>query len=288
MGMVVAPSSTVISTSILSRVFIHSPNKFAPESTPNRKKEHQAQMITEALTPCETTGKLMRADARPVGWVVSDGLTPYPVALQTMRARAAAIAEGGAGEAVWLVEHPPLYTAGTSAEAADLLAPERFPVYEAGRGGQYTYHGPGQRVAYVMLDLRQRGRDVRCLVQGLEGWLIETLAAFNIKGERREGRIGVWVSRPDKGPGREDKIAAIGVRVSRWVSFHGIALNVAPDLTHFGGIVPCGISDQGVTSLEDLGQLVSIEEVDMALRAAFEHRFGRTASAALETLVSAA
>ncbi len=288
MGMVVAPSSTVISTSILSRVLIHSPNKFAPESTPNREKEHQAQMITEALTTCDAGEKLRREDARPVGWVVSDGLTPYPLAVETMRLRAAAIAEGSAGEAVWLVEHPPLYTAGTSAQAGDLLAPDRFPVYEAGRGGQYTYHGPGQRVAYVMLDLRQRGRDVRCLVQGLEGWLIDTLSAFNIKGERREGRIGVWVNRPDKGPGREDKIAAIGVRVSRWVSFHGIALNISPDLSHFGGIVPCGISDQGVTSFEDLGHLASMGEVDVTLRAAFERRFGRTAPAALETLVSAA
>jgi lipoyl(octanoyl) transferase len=189
---------------------------------------------------------------------------------------------------VWLLEHPPLYTAGTSASAADLLAPDRFPVYDAGRGGQYTYHGPGQRVAYVMLDLRQRGRDVRCLVQGLEGWIIDTLAAFNVEAERREGRIGVWVKRPNKGPGREDKIAAIGVRVSRWVSFHGIAINVAPALEHFSGIVPCGISDQGVTSFDDLGRVVSIAEVDIALRVAFERRFGRTASLRQESLVSAA
>jgi lipoyl(octanoyl) transferase len=248
-------------------------------------------MITEALTrpafaPCDTAEKLKRVDGGAAGWVVSDGETPYPLALSTMRARAAAIADGSAGEAVWLVEHPPLYTAGTSAVAGDLLTPGTFPVFEAGRGGQYTYHGPGQRVAYVMLDLRERGRDVRCLVQGLEGWLIDTLSAFNIKGERREGRIGVWVRRPDKGFGREDKIAAIGVRVSRWVSFHGIALNVAPDLSHYAGIVPCGISDQGVTSLEDLGQLVSMAEVDIALRAAFEHRFGRIAPAPQESLVS--
>ncbi|HHY51399.1 MAG TPA: lipoyl(octanoyl) transferase LipB [Alphaproteobacteria bacterium] len=210
------------------------------------------------------------------------------MALETMKARAAAIAAGTAPEAVWLLEHPPLYTAGTSAAPSDLLEPGRFPVYEAGRGGQYTYHGPGQRVAYVMLDLRQRGRDVRCFVQGLEGWIIDALAAFNIAGERRDGRIGVWVRRPDRGPDREDKIAAIGVRVSRWVSFHGIALNVAPDLGHFGGIVPCGISDQGVTSFEDLGRIVSMPEVDIALRAAFEHRFGPTADARVESLVSAA
>jgi lipoyl(octanoyl) transferase len=250
-------------------------------------------MITEALTtprfaPCDTAEKLKRLDGRAAAWTVSDGEVAYPFALETMRARAAAIADGSAGEAVWLLEHPPLYTAGTSASAADLLAPNRFPVYEAGRGGQYTYHGPGQRVAYVMLDLRERGRDVRCLVQGLEGWIIDTLGAFNIRGERRDGRIGVWVRRPDKGLGREDKIAAIGVRVSRWVSFHGIAINVAPDLSHFAGIVPCGISDQGITSLEDLGHLASMAEVDVALRAAFEHRFGPVAAAAPESLVSQA
>jgi lipoyl(octanoyl) transferase len=250
-------------------------------------------MLTEALTspsfaPCDTGDRLRRSDGRAVGWTVIEGLTPYPAALSAMRARAAAVAEGTADEAVWLLEHPPLYTAGTSARQGDLLAPERFPVYEAGRGGQYTYHGPGQRVAYVMLDLRERGRDVRCLVQGLEGWLIDTLAAFNIRGERRDGRIGIWVRRPDKGPGREDKIGAIGVRVSKWVTFHGVALNVAPELTHFSGIVPCGISDQGVTSFEDLGQLAAMAEVDVALRAAFEHRFGAVRPAVAEPLVSAA
>jgi lipoyl(octanoyl) transferase len=249
-------------------------------------------MLTEALTPpslapCDTGTKLMRGDARAVEWIISDALVPYPDALATMKARAAAIAEGTATEAVWLLEHPALYTAGTSATAGDLLAPSRFPVYEAGRGGQYTYHGPGQRVAYVMLDLRERGRDVRCLVQGLEGWIIDTLAAFNIRAERRDGRIGVWVPRPSKGPGREDKIAAIGVRVSRWVSFHGIAINVAPDLDHFGGIVPCGISDQGVTSFEDLGHIVSMAEVDGAMKAAFERRFGPASAATAESLVSA-
>ncbi len=247
-------------------------------------------MITEALTTdpiCDTSRKLWRADSRPVAWAISDGLVPYPEALEAMRARAAAIAAGEAGELVWLLEHPPLYTAGTSATPGDLLAPRRFPVYEAGRGGQYTYHGPGQRVVYFMLDLRERGRDVRCLVSGLEGLIIDTLASFNVKAGRREGRIGVWVDRPEKGPGREDKIAAIGVRVSRWVSFHGIAINVMPELEHFGGIVPCGISDQGVTSLEDLGQLVTLPEVDAALRHAFEARFGPTVAAA-EALVSAA
>jgi lipoyl(octanoyl) transferase len=256
-------------------------------------QNHRPGMITEALTPppataCDSSDKLIRADGRPAEWIISDGLVPYPAALAAMQARAAAIAAGAAEEAVWLVEHPPLYTAGTSASAGDLLAPDRFPVYAAGRGGQYTYHGPGQRVAYLMLDLRERGRDVRCLVQGLEGWLIDTLAAFNIRAEQREGRIGVWVRRPDKGFGREDKIAAIGIRVSKWVSFHGIALNVAPDLGHFGGIVPCGISDQGVTSLEDLGQIVSLPEVDSVLRRCFEARFGPTADGRAESLVSAA
>jgi lipoyl(octanoyl) transferase len=248
-------------------------------------------MLTEALTDvsrCDSSAALLRADARPAEWRIEEGLVPYPVALETMKARAAAIAAGEAGELVWLVEHPPLYTAGTSANAGDLLAPDRFPVFDAGRGGQYTYHGPGQRVVYFMLDLRERGRDVRCFVQGLEGLIIDTLAAFNIEGERRDGRIGVWVRRPDKGVGREDKIAAIGVRVSRWVSFHGISLNVAPELSHFDGIVPCGISDQGVTSFEDLGQLVSMPEVDSALKVAFERRFGPTAAMTAGGLVSAA
>ena len=248
-------------------------------------------MLTEALTTdptCDTGTKLFRGDGVPVEWRIAEGLVPYPEALEMMKARAAAVAEGTASEQVWLVEHPPLYTAGTSAAPEDLLAPNRFPVYDAGRGGQYTYHGPGQRVVYFMLDLRERGRDVRCLVQGLEGLIIDTLAAFNIKGERREGRIGVWVARPDKGPGREDKVAAIGVRVSRWVTFHGISINVSPTLSHFDGIVPCGISDQGVTSFEDLGQLVAMAEVDAALRAAFERRFGATADLRPEALVSAA
>lgn len=246
-------------------------------------------MVMEALTSdefaCETGNKLARDDGKPVQWIISDSPVPYPMALDAMRKRAAAIAEGTAEEAVWLLEHPPLYTAGTSAVAGDLLS-DRFPVYDAGRGGQYTYHGPGQRVAYVMLDLTQRGRDIRCLVQGLESWVIDTLAAHNIAGERRDGRIGVWVQRPDKGVQKEDKIAAIGVRVSKWVTFHGISLNVMPDLSHYGGIVPCGITDQGVTSFEDLGQLVSMPEVDVSLRRAFERQFGPTIIGSDESLVS--
>ena len=228
--------------------------------------------------------KLQRADGQLVQWIISPEPVPYPLALAAMRQRAAAIAAGSAGEAVWLLEHEPLYTAGTSAVASDLLS-NRFPVYDAGRGGQYTYHGPGQRVAYLMLDLRERGRDIRCLVQGLEGWVIDSLAAHNIVGERRDGRIGVWVRRPDKGDRREDKIAAIGVRVSKWVTFHGISINVAPDLGHYDGIVPCGISDQGVTSFEDLGHLVSMPEVDTTLRMQFERRFGPTIEWSAEDLV---
>ena len=249
-------------------------------------------MITEALTAtapqaCVGSDKLRRADGAAVEWIVSDGLVDYPFALAAMKDRAAAIASGGAREAVWLVEHPPLYTSGTSAAAADLLDPRRFPVYEAGRGGEFTYHGPGQRVAYLMLDLKTRGRDVRCLVQGLEGWIIDTLAAFNVDGKLSDGRIGVWVRQPGR-PGGQSKIAAIGVRVSKWVTSHGIALNIAPDLSHFDGIVPCGIADRGVTSFEDLGQLVSMAEIDMALRAAFERRFGPTAIAVMDALVTEA
>jgi lipoyl(octanoyl) transferase len=192
-----------------------------------------------------------------------------------MEARAAAIAEGMAGEQIWLLEHPPIYTAGTSAKDADLLDP-RFPVFRSGRGGQYTYHGPGQRIGYVMLDLKRRaikgrGPDVRAFVFDLEQWLIETLASLNVKGERREGRVGIWV---DRGNGREDKIAALGVRIRRWVTFHGVALNVAPDLTHFAGIVPCGVSRHGVTSLADLGLAVTMADVDVALQQAFRKTFG--------------
>src|SRR3569623_758758 len=237
---------------------------------PGARNEHRLPMITEPLT-CVGPDKLRRADMAAVEWVIADTPVEYPVALQAMKDRASAIARGEAQELVWLVEHPPLYTAGTSAETTDLIDPTRFPVYAAGRGGEYTYHGPGQRVAYLMLDLRARGRDVRCLVQGLEGWSIDTLAGFNIDGELREGRIGVWVKQPGRAGG-ESKIAASGVRGSKWVTTHGIALNGAPDLSHFDGIVPCGISDRGVTSLEDLGQLVSKPEVDIALRSAFERR----------------
>jgi lipoyl(octanoyl) transferase len=209
----------------------------------------------------------------PVEWRISAGPVPYPEALAAMEARAAAIRAGEAREQVWLLEHPALYTAGTSAKPEDLLEPDRFPVYSTGRGGQYTYHGPGQRVAYVMLDLDRRGRDIRCYVHDLEEWLIRALDRFNIRGERREGRVGIWVAR---GGGREDKIAAIGVRVRKWVSFHGIALNVDPDLSHFAGIVPCGIDPAryGVTSLVDLGHPATMADADLALRAAFEEVFG--------------
>lgn len=213
-----------------------------------------------------------------VEWRVDDALVPYPRALAVMEARAAAIADGSASELVWLVEHPPLYTAGTSARPGDLIV-ERFPVHVAGRGGQFTYHGPGQRVAYVMLDLKRRGPDIRRFVTTLEEWIIRSLAAFNIAGERRNDRIGVWVRRPDKGAEHEDKIAAIGIRVKRWVSLHGIALNVDCDVTHFSGIVPCGVADTryGVTSLRDLGVRATMAEVDAALRREFEPLFGPTA-----------
>lgn len=236
------------------------------------------EVLTTNDETCQIRSKLHRADQRPVDWVQFDGRMDYERTLAAMENRAALIAAGEAPEAVWLLEHPPLYTGGTSAQPDDLLNP-RFPVYPAGRGGQYTYHGPGQRVAYVMLDLTERGRDIRCLVKGLEQWVIDTLEAHNIRGERREGRIGVWVQRPDKGFGREDKIAAIGVRVRKWVTFHGISLNVDPDLGHYDGIVPCGITDQGVTSFEDLGQLISMAEVDSVLRANFETIFGPTVDA---------
>ncbi|MGE3967270.1 MAG: lipoyl(octanoyl) transferase LipB [Dongiaceae bacterium] len=210
-------------------------------------------------------------------WWISEGLTPYPAAVATMEARVAGIAAGTAREQVWLVEHPPLYTAGTSANPADLLAPDRFPVYATGRGGQFTYHGPGQRVAYVMLRLADRDNDLRRFVTDLEQWIIETLARFNVRGERREGRIGIWVAQPD----REDKIAALGVRVRRGITYHGIAVNLDPALEHFSGIVPCGIRSDaerpfGVTSLAALGILVSMPELDMALRDAFEKVFGVT------------
>jgi lipoyl(octanoyl) transferase len=227
----------------------------------------------------------MRAgrDAPPVEWAATPGLVGYEAAVDEMEARAAAIAAGAARERVWLVEHPALYTAGASARDADLLQ-ARFPVHRSGRGGQFTYHGPGQRIAYAMLDLKRRRPDVRAFVAALEGWLIDTLGAFDVAGERREDRVGVWVRRPDKpaaadGAPAEDKIAALGIRVRRWVSFHGVALNVAPDLTHFSGIVPCGVAQPhfGVTSLADLGRAAPMSAVDLALRAAFERRFGATA-----------
>lgn len=218
----------------------------------------------------------------PVDWQTSDSLVAYDMAVAEMEARAAAIAGGRMAELVWLLEHPPLYTAGTSANSADVID-ARFPVHETGRGGQLTYHGPGQRVAYVMLNLKTRGPDVRRFVATLEEWIIRTLAAFNVRGERREDRIGVWVRRPDKGEGYEDKIAAIGIRVKQWVTLHGMALNVDPDVSHFSGIVPCGVNERkyGVTSLADLGIPVSLAEVDMILRREFEVLFGATADQAV-------
>lgn len=218
----------------------------------------------------------------PVEWRIEPGFVDYATALSVMEERAAAIRNDGARELVWLVEHPPLYTAGSSADAKDLIEPERFPVYDAGRGGEYTYHGPGQRVAYLMLDLKRRKEDVRAFVAALETWIISSLAQFNVTGERREDRVGVWVARPDKprlpdGSQAEDKIAAIGIRLRRWVSLHGISVNVEPDLSHFGGIVPCGISGYGVTSLVDLGLPVTMTDYDIALKAAFEEVFGPAA-----------
>ena len=219
-----------------------------------------------------------QAGSPPVEWRVSDALVGYEEAVAEMEARAAAIADGEAPELVWLLEHPPLYTAGTSAREADLVEPNRLPVFSSGRGGQYTYHGPGQRIAYAMLDLRRRKPDLRAYVAALEAWLIGALDRFGVTGERREDRVGVWVRRPERGFGAEDKIAAIGVRVKRWVTLHGVSLNVAPELSNYVGIVPCGVRDHGVTSLEDLGRVTSTAEVDMALRQAFEEVFGPTAA----------
>ncbi|WP_075288764.1 lipoyl(octanoyl) transferase LipB [Pararhizobium arenae] len=217
----------------------------------------------------------------PIRLRFAPGLVDYEEAVETMEAEVAAIAAGEADELIWMVEHPPLYTAGTSANSSDLVSPDRFPVFQTGRGGEYTYHGPGQRVVYVMLDLKRRRQDVRQFVAALERVVIETLAAMNITGERREDRVGVWVRRPERPPlpngdVAEDKIAAIGIRLRRWVSFHGLSLNVDPDIEHFTGIVPCGISDYGVTSLVDLGLLVSMEDVDIRLREAIEAVFGPT------------
>ncbi len=221
----------------------------------------------------------------PAQWRIASAPVAYPDAVAAMEARAAAIAAGTAPELVWLVEHPPLYTSGTSGRDGDLLTAP-FPVFRSGRGGQVTYHGPGQRVVYLMLDLRRRRPDVRVYVAALEALVIRTLAAFNVRGERREDRVGVWVRRPDKGPGREDKIAAIGVRIKRWVSLHGVAINVEPELRHFDAIVPCGIADPryGVTSLVDLGLPVTMEDVDAALRQAFSEIFGAALAEAIDTV----
>lgn len=231
-------------------------------------------MLDQELNPAPEA-LFGRTDGAPAGWAVSAGRVGYAEAVAAMEARAAAIADGTAGELVWLLEHPPLYTAGISAKPGDLLDPGRFPVFDTARGGQYTYHGPGQRVVYVMLDLTRRQRDVRAFVAALEAWVIGALDAFNVKGEIREGRVGVWVERraPGSAP-REDKIAAIGVKLRRWVSFHGISLNVEPDLGHFSGIVPCGQTVHGVTSLVDLGLPVTMDEADEALKASFRRVFG--------------
>ena len=231
-----------------------------------------------------SAGFFAAAGSPPVEWRVEERLVDFEKAVAFMEERAAAIRDGSADELVWLVEHPPLYTAGTSAREADLIAPERFPVHHTGRGGEYTYHGPGQRVAYVLLDLKRRRCDVRAFVSALEAWIIETLASMNIKGERREDRVGVWVVRPERPPladgtPAEDKVAAIGIRLRRWVSFHGISINVEPDLEHFSGIVPCGVTGHGVTSLVDLGLPVTMADTDLALRQSFEMVFGATRGA---------
>jgi len=231
--------------------------------------------MLDRVLSAEASPIFARADGAAASWAVSQGAVSYEAAVAVMEARAAAIAEGRAGELVWLLEHPPLYTAGVSAKASDLLDPDRFPVFKTGRGGQFTYHGPGQRVAYVMLDLGARQKDVHAFVAALEAWIIGALARFNVTGEVRKDRVGVWVAR--KAPGaaeREDKIAAIGVKLRRWVSFHGVALNVEPDLTHFEGIVPCGVTEHGVTSLVDLGLPVTMDEADEALLASFREVFG--------------
>ncbi len=241
-------------------------------------------MLSQPLNSSPDLMRLRRDDARPVRWVTAPAPVAYDEAVAFMEARAAAIHAGEADEMVWLLEHPPLYTAGVSAHADDLID-ARFPVFQTGRGGQYTYHGPGQRVAYVMLDLNRRGRDVRAFVRGLEQWIIGALAAFNVEADVREGRVGVWVERKSVNDDgslsvQEDKIAAIGVKVRRWVSFHGISLHVEPDLDHFGGIVPCGIREHGVTSLADLGLTAGMDEADAALKTSFEQVFGPTRQSA--------
>jgi len=234
-------------------------------------------MLAEPLSPEHSV--VFNAD-QTVEWTVEPGLVPYEAAVAAMEARVAAIAAGEAGELVWLLEHPPLYTAGVSSKDEDLLDAGRFPVHRTGRGGQFTYHGPGQRVAYVMLDLNRRGRDVRGLVRGLEQWVIGALDRFGVAADVRDGRVGVWVERKGAGWSREDKIAAIGVKVRKWVTFHGVSLNVEPELDHFGGIVPCGISEHGVTSLVDLGVLATMDDADAALKASFETVFGPVREAA--------
>ncbi len=257
----------------------------AQETDKARKPRYCSPVTLQISRDALSARFLPRPGAPPVEWAVSDALAPYEEALATMEARAAAIARGEAHERVWLLEHPPLYTSGTSAKPGDLLD-ARFPVFETGRGGQFTYHGPGQRIAYAMLDLKRRRQDVRAFVAALEAWVIATLEAFNIKGERREDRVGVWVRRPDKprGPNgamAEDKIAAIGIRVRQWVTFHGVSINVEPDLSHFSGITPCGVREPhyGVTSLADLGLPIGMTDVDIAMRRAFEDIFGPTVAA---------
>jgi len=229
-------------------------------------------MLDRSLSEAIAEAAMLRPDAAAVGWAASRALVPYREAEAAMEARATAIADGAAGELVWLLEHPPLYTAGVSARAADLLDPDRFPVFRSGRGGQFTYHGPGQRVVYVMLDLTARGKDARLFVRALQAWVIDALARLGVRGEVREGRVGVWVE--SQSPAREEKVAAIGVKLRRWVSFHGVSLNVDPDLAHFSGIVPCGVTAHGVTSLAELGRGASMAEADAALKAAFVAIFG--------------
>jgi lipoyl(octanoyl) transferase len=269
--MLVLPSTTATSREILSKVGTGSSS--LGWGCRSARDGYEVVNVRDQLT----FGLMAAPGSPPVEWRVSEALVPYERAVAEMDARVDAIARGTAGELAWLLEHPPLYTAGTSADPADLIE-ARFPVHRTGRGGQFTYHGPGQRVVYVMLDLKRRKPDIRCYVASLEEWLIRTLRGFQVRGERREDRIGVWVPRPERGAGYEDKIAAIGVRVRRYVTLHGISLNVDLDLTHFAGIVPCGVSGQryGVTSLLDLGIPVSMPEVDMALRAEFEAVFGGT------------
>lgn len=244
--------------------YVSTMNEMRPSST--------VPIARDALSPLLPP----QPGAAPVRWRVSSSPVAYPEALAEMDRVAGAIASGEADELVWLLEHPPLYTAGTSARPEDLVDAGRFPIFQTGRGGQFTYHGPGQRVAYVMLDLKRREPDVRRYVAALEEWLIRALDSFNVRGERREDRVGVWVRRPEKAGSGEDKIAAIGIRVRRWVTLHGISLNVEPDLSHFGGIVPCGVREHGVTSLVDLGLPVTMDDADLALRRSFETVFGPT------------